>query len=49
MEVTVTTNDATLAIVEIGDAFANNNIGVPITDQSGDNVPNAGDGKRKLR
>jgi len=44
MAVTVTTTDATLPIVEIGDAFANNNIGVPITDQSGDNVPNAGDG-----
>ncbi len=44
MEVTVTANDATLPIVEIGDAFGSNNIGVPITDQSGDNVPNAGDG-----
>ena len=44
MEVTVTTTDATLPIVEIGDAFGSNNIGVPITDQSGDNVPNAGDG-----
>ncbi|HXM50631.1 MAG TPA: hypothetical protein VN956_22505 [Pyrinomonadaceae bacterium] len=44
MAVTVTTTDATLPIVEIGDAFGSNNIGVPITDQSGDNVPNAGDG-----
>lgn len=44
MQVTVTTSDATLPIVEIGDAFASNNIGVPITDQSGDTVPNAGDG-----
>ncbi len=44
MQVTVTTSDATLPIMEIGDAFASNNIGVPITDQSGDTVPNAGDG-----
>lgn len=44
MIVTVTTNDATNPIKEIGDTFARNTIAVNITDQSGDNVPNAGDG-----
>lgn len=44
MTVTVTTTDATLDIFEIGDAFANNSLGVLLTDQSGDTVSGAGDG-----
>jgi hypothetical protein len=44
MAVTITTDDATLDIFQIGDAFANNNVGGLITDQSGDTVANAGDG-----
>ena len=44
MAVTITTTDATLDIFEIGDAFARNNVGGLITDQSGDTVAGAGDG-----
>lgn len=44
MAVTVTTTDATNDIYEIGDVYANNTVGAPITDQSGDTIPNAGDG-----
>lgn len=44
MQVTITTNNATLDIYEIGDAFGTNNVGGAITDQSGDTVSNAGDG-----
>jgi len=45
MIVTVQTGiNASTPIVEIGDAFAHNSIGTTITDQSGDTVPNAGDG-----
>lgn len=44
MAVTITTTDATLDIFEIADAFANNSVNAPITDQSGDTVSGAGDG-----
>lgn len=44
MVVTITTNDATNDIYEIGDAFAQNTIGSEITDQSGDTASNTGDG-----
>lgn len=44
MQVTITTSDATLDIYQIGDVYATNTVGATITDQSGDNVPNAGDG-----
>lgn len=39
-----TTINASNPIYEIGDAFARNNVSAPITDQSGDNTPNKGDG-----
>lgn len=42
--VTVTTNNANTPIYEIVDIFGNNSIGSPVTDQSGDNTPNKGDG-----
>ena len=44
MQVTITTNDATNDIYEIGDAFGGNTAGSTITDQSGDTVSNTGDG-----
>ncbi|MDH3492677.1 MAG: hypothetical protein OEM82_03940, partial [Acidobacteriota bacterium] len=44
MAVTITTADATLDIVQIGDVFATNTVAGQITDQSGDSVANAGDG-----
>lgn len=44
MAVTITTSDATLDIVQIGDVFATNTVAGQITDQSGDSVANAGDG-----
>jgi hypothetical protein len=43
-DVTVTTNNANTPIYEIVDAFGSNSIGTTITDQSGDNTPNEGDG-----
>jgi hypothetical protein len=36
--------NASNPIYEIGDAFARNNVNSAITDQSGDNIPNKGDG-----
>lgn len=44
MAVTVTTQNASTDIFEIGDAFGNNSQGSPLTDQSGDTVYNKGDG-----
>ncbi len=44
MQVTITTSDATTPIFEIVDTFGSNSGGATITDQSGDNVANAGDG-----
>ncbi len=44
LAVTITTTDATLDIYQIGDVFATNFVGGPITDQSGDTISNAGDG-----
>jgi hypothetical protein len=38
------TINASTPIYEIGDAFGRNNVNSPITDQSGDNTPNKGDG-----
>lgn len=43
LQVTINTSNASTPIVEIGDVFATNQVGLPVTDQSGDNVPNAGD------
>ncbi len=43
-DVTVTATDANTPIYEIVDAFGANSIGTTITDQSGDNTPNEGDG-----
>jgi hypothetical protein len=43
--VTVNTGiNASIPIDEIGDAFGNNSLGGALTDQSGDNTPNNGDG-----
>lgn len=42
--VTVTTTNATIPIYEIVDVFGNNSLGGLLTDQSGDNVVNKGDG-----
>jgi hypothetical protein len=45
MIVTVNTGiDASVPVDEIGDAFGTNSLNAPITDQSGDNTPNNGDG-----
>jgi hypothetical protein len=44
MIVTITTNDATTPIYQIIDGFATNTVAVIITDQSGDNLTNKGDG-----
>lgn len=44
MLVTITTTDATNPILQIGDSFGNNSLGVLLSEQSGDAVPNAGDG-----
>jgi hypothetical protein len=44
MIVNITIADATHPITEIIDVFATNYTGTVITDQSGDNVPNIGDG-----
>jgi len=43
-DVTITAADANTPIYEIVDAFGANSIGTTITDQSGDNTPNEGDG-----
>ncbi len=43
-DVNVTTTNANTPIYEIIDAFGTNSIGATITDQSGDNTPNKGDG-----
>lgn len=43
-DVTITTTNANTPIYEIVDGFGNNSIGTTITDQSGDNTPNDGDG-----
>lgn len=42
--VTITTSDATTPIYAIADAFAQNTIAVTLTDQTGDNLTNNGDG-----
>jgi hypothetical protein len=44
MIVNVTTTDATTPIYQIIDAFATNSVAAVVTDQSGDNVTNKGDG-----
>ena len=43
-DVAITTNNANLPILEIVDIFGNNSVGSTLTDQSGDNTPNKGDG-----
>ena len=43
-DVTVTAANANTPIYEIVDAFGTNSIGSTVTDQSGDNTPNEGDG-----
>lgn len=43
-DVTVTTNNANTPIFEIVDVFGSNSVGATLTDQSGDNTPNQGDG-----
>lgn len=43
-DVTVTTNNANTSIYEIVDVFGSNSLGTVVTDQSGDNTPNKGDG-----
>ncbi|MDT7541336.1 MAG: hypothetical protein QOE33_1240 [Acidobacteriota bacterium] len=42
--VTITTTNATTPLYEIVDAFANNTLSTVVTDQSGDNLTNNGDG-----
>jgi hypothetical protein len=44
MQVTITTSDASNPIYEIVDTFGANSIGTTLTDQSGDNSSNQGDG-----
>lgn len=43
-DVDITTTNANTPIYEIVDVFGSNSIGATVTDQSGDNTPNKGDG-----